>query len=441
MGRWFNISQLLNSRSMQQWPHCHSARASVRLRLSALILLSITSRTLCAAQKSEMTGRDDSGSDRRSFINSVYPEDQRPLLPMSFPVAAWLVRHKVRSFGWLDGGISSISGASGLVVEAPVPNRFSNQWMLNAAWLAVERLPSKQFSWGFRSDFYAGSDAALLRSVDHFGPTGPRWGTEVRQAYLMLHTPIVFRAGIDWNAGKINFPTGAESTLGPYQQLYSRGYFWLHDATSGTALLATVHADRQLDLVLGATMGYNTSFVLRGRAPSYLARVLYHPATERKQQFLVTVYAGPKPLATVPGHAGSWQTLGELQGREVWTPRFTQIFDAHYTAEANDLANGRHNSASQGAFVLTSYALSSSATLHTRVEWSADPHGARFAIPGTYSEATAGISLRPKSWFDFRSEIRGDFAGQNSFGAVDSFNRHRNQLSVGFELLIKGRLF
>ena len=188
-------------------------------------------------------------------------------------------------------------------------------------------------------------------------------------------------------------------------------------------------------------MGYGTTFILRGRAPSYLARVLYHPETRLKQQFLVTVYSGPKPLAAVAGHVGSWQTLGELQAREVWTERFTQIFDVNYTADANDPANGHHNSGNQDAFVLSAYTLTRAATLQTRLEWFADTHGARAATAGSYGEATVGITFLPKSWLEVRPEIRGDFSGQKSFGAADSSIRHRNQLSMGFELLFKGRLF
>jgi Putative beta-barrel porin-2, OmpL-like. bbp2 len=387
----------------------------------------------------EMTGRDDSGADRKFFAIGKYPEDQRPFLT-DHPFTTWTREHRIRSFGWLDGGVSSMSNASGLVREAPTPNRFSNQLMLNSAWLAVERTRTLHLSWGFRADFFAGSDAALLRSQDHFGLLGPRWGTDFRQAYFSLHAPALFRKGIDLTAGRINFPTGTETELSPYQPLYSRSYFWIHGATSGTALFATLHATPQVDAVVGTTMGYGTTFILRGRAPSYLARVLFHPETRLKQQFLVTVYTGPKPLAAAPGHTGSWQTLGELQAREVWTDHFTQIFDVNYTADANDPANAGHNSGSQDAFVLTAYTLSRAATLQTRAEWFADPHGARAATPGTYGEATAGMTLHLKPWLEFRPEIRGDFSGQKSFGAEDSSLRHRNQLSTGFELLFKGRL-
>jgi hypothetical protein len=257
----------------------------------------------------------------------------------------------------------------------------------------------------------------------------------------VLHTPVAFYQGIDWTIGRINFPTGVETVLGPYQQLYSRSYFWIHAETSGTALLVTFHANPQLDIVTGTTMGYNTTFLLRGRAPSYLARLLYHHEGVRKQQVIATVYSGPEPLAATGRHIGNWQTLGELQAREAWTPRFSQIFDLNYIADANDPANRRHNSATQGASILSGFVLNRATTLHVRTEWFADPHGSRTVTPGTYGEATAGVTFHPNQWFEFRPEVRGDFSGQKSFGSADSNIRHRNQLSVGFEVLIMGRLF
>ncbi len=175
-------------------------------------------------------------------------------------------------------------------------------------WIVVEKKPSSESRWGFRSDFYAGADAALLRSLDHFGPTGPRFGTEVREAYAMLHTGGVSSQGIDRAAGRINFPTGAETVFGAYQKLYSRGYFWIHAETSGTALFATTHVNPQLDVIAGTTMGYNTSFILRGRAPAYLASVLYRPSTAGSSSLL---HSGPKPIAATTNHAGNWQTLAE----------------------------------------------------------------------------------------------------------------------------------
>jgi hypothetical protein len=102
---------------------------------------------------------------------------------------------------------------------------------------------------------------------------------------------------------------------------------------------------------------------------------------------------------------------------------------------------GGRTSSTQGAFAITSFKFSDKAYLNTRLEWFSDPHGVRIAIPGTYSEATVGMSLHPRPWINFRPELRGDFSGQKSFGAADSTTRHRNQMGVAFELTFKGNFF
>jgi hypothetical protein len=379
-------------------------------------------------------------AEQAPAVKGFNPEDQSPLLRTD-GFMSWPAKHSVHVFGWVDGGITTVSNASGLVVEAPTTNRFSNQVILNAAWIVVERKTTKSLSWGFRSDFYAGSDAALLRSLDHFGPGGPRFGTEVREAYAMVHTPGIFGRDIDWSAGRINYPTGAETVFGSYQKLYSRGYYWIHAETSGTGLFATTHVSPQVDVIAGTTMGYNTSFILRGRAPDYLLSTVFHPATQRKQQLSATVYSGPRPIAATATHAGNWQTLAELQAREAWSGRFSQVYQVSYITDTRDPGNRNHTSQTHGAMVLSSYELSRTIALNTRLEYFADPRGTRIGIPGTYGEATAGVAFHPKTWMEFRPEVRGDFSGQQSFGPADSSQRHRNEFSSGFELLFKGKLF
>ena len=389
-----------------------------------------------------ITGRDDSGSDRRPFVGPIYPEDLPPLFSDGEAWARWLSKNRVQIYGWLDGGVTTAGNASGLLTAAPVSNRFSNQAMLDAAWLTVERKTTKDLSWGFRGDFYAGSDAALLRPLNGFGPGGPRWGTDFRQAYFSLHTPGVFQGGIDWNFGRINVPDGFETLMGPYRPIYSESYYWITYEVGSTALQATLHPTKRLSVVLGPVMGYNTVFILRGRAPSYVGRVIYTPEGRKAQQWVATVYTGPEPFVANKGHIGSWQTLAELEYRRVWTPRIAQVLQMHYAADASDPGNRKRSSGNKGASVFTGFKLLDTVYLNTRLEWFDDPHGIRIQTltPGTYSEATLGLSFLPKRWIDLRPEIRGDFAGQPSFGPVDARVRHRDQFSFGFELILKAHL-
>lgn len=423
---------------------CYRAvpRITGTLLCGAYCIVGLTQQTIFkdTVTAGQIRGTEDSGADRRPFLGPVYPEDLAPVLPADTMAGRWLKRHKLSAYGWLDGGVTTTSGVSGQTTEAPVPNRFSNQVMLDAAWFTMQRPLGGQTSWGFRTDFYAGSDAALLRPRESFGPQGPRWGTDFRQAYISLRVPHPFAGGVEIDAGRINVPTGYETLMAPYRPIYSEGYFWIHYEVGSTAAIATMHPGERLTVLAGTVMGYNTVFTLRGRAPSYIGRLIYKTRGETARQWLATIYTGPEPFSSQPNHVGRWQTLAELQSRQVWTPRLAQVVQVHYAEDFGDPATGGHNTHTAGAFLITSYKVNSKLYLHSRLEWFSDTKGVRIAKAGTYSEATFGLGLFPLASIDVRPEIRGDFAGQPSFGAVDQVNRHRNQLSFAVELVSKAKL-
>src|ERR1700720_3281642 len=105
---------------------------------------------------------------RPPVLGSVPPEDLPPFFP---EFTDWLQQERIRFYGWIEGGYTYSSAGERLLANAPTPNRFGNEAILNGAWLIVERqLAHEGWSWGFRTDFYAGSDAALLRPQNGFGP-------------------------------------------------------------------------------------------------------------------------------------------------------------------------------------------------------------------------------------------------------------------------------
>ena len=387
-------------------------------------------------ENQQLSGKADSASDRKPFIGSVYPEDLSPLIPDS-EATRWLHARRVRSYGWADAGYTYNSAGSGLESVAPSPNQFGNEFPVNGAWLVVERTTVKTgWSWGFRADFYGGSDAALLRPVPNFGPQGTHFGTDFRQAYVSLHTPGLNSRGIDFTVGRQNVPIGYETLMGPYRPMYSETYFWIHYEVGSTSALATLHPTGKLDVIGGVVMGYNTVFQLRGRAPSYLMRALYRPHSDPRTQLIATVFSGPEPAFVTPGHLGTWQTVAELQVRHTWTDRIAQVVQAHYAADVRDPTT-KLNSATQGAVLFTAFKLNPKLYVNTRGEWFADPHGVRTGKSGTFSEATLGLNFLPVPFLNFRPEIRGDFAGQKSYSASLGGPASRNQLTIAFDLIVK----
>jgi hypothetical protein len=82
-------------------------------------------------------------------FGSVNPENLTPLFRET-AATKWLADHRVRAYGWLDGGYSYSSSGYGLLNVAPEPTRFGNEFLLNGAWMIVERpADTKNWSWDF----------------------------------------------------------------------------------------------------------------------------------------------------------------------------------------------------------------------------------------------------------------------------------------------------
>lgn len=351
---------------------------------------------------------------------SVNPENLPPMFsPTDF--RGWLKQHRVRYYGWVDGGgCYSSTGSGELNLGFPTLNRFADEPIIDAAWVIVERpLPAhpEGWDWGFRGDFYAGQDAALLRPMNSFGPQSPRFGTDFRQAFISLHMPIITKGGLDLQLGRQNVPIGYETLMGPYRPLYSATYYWIFHQVGSTGAFGTLHVNRQLDLVGGADLNYNTVFKLRGRAPSYLGKVVYTPGASHKTTVIGDVYTGPEPVATLAGHIGSWQTLSEVEVRHNWSPRVFQVVQGNYEWDFDDPAEKKKTSVAQGAFSIVRVHLTrQTLDLNMRGEWMHDQNGIRTHFPGTFGESTVGLNVMPVPWINFRPEVRGDLPHHLSWG-------------------------
>ena len=153
--------------------------------------------------------------------------------------------------------------------------------------------------------------------MNNFGPQSARFGTDFRQAFISLHMPILTQRGFDLQLGRQSVPIGYETLIGPYRPFYTATYYWIFHQVGSTAAFGTLHVNKQLDVLAGADLNYNTVLKMRGRAPSYLAKATYTPGVKRKTRFIGDVYTGPKPVPTLPAHYGSWQTLAEAEVRQL----------------------------------------------------------------------------------------------------------------------------
>ncbi|HVO71986.1 MAG TPA: outer membrane beta-barrel protein, partial [Aggregatilineaceae bacterium] len=252
-------------------------------------------------------------------LGPALPEEIRPIGSFIPPNALtdWAAGQRLRLFGWANGDYTWSSSGDGLLAVEPRANRFGDQWLLSQAALVLERTLAPEWSWGFRTEFYMGADAALLRPVKYgFGPTDEKFGTDFRQAYFSLHAPVLTDEGVDAKFGRQYVPLGYETTMAPYRPMYSISYAWIYaqnGATTGAT--ATVHVDPQLDVIAGVTLGVNALFGLRGRAPSYILRGLYSLDPDHRTKLVGTLYnRSTTDCVCGRSHRGEVADLGRVTG-------------------------------------------------------------------------------------------------------------------------------
>jgi putative OmpL-like beta-barrel porin-2 len=361
----------------------------------------------------------------------VLPEDTK-ILSSYFPR---LEENRLRTFGWMNMGYTmSTSGSGNLPVE-PRENRFGNEFVINQMAVVLERtLKSGQFSWGFRSEFYAGADAALIQPKGGIDspPGNSHFGYDFRQLYLSAHLPVLSEGGIDVRVGRQWSVIGYESAMAPYRPFYSNAYQWFYAEDGAyTGAVATWHANKQLDIVNGITMGGNTFFTFRqDRSPCYIGQINYWLTEEKKTLLSAAIYAGPgSTIGATPAMQGSFETNVEFRIHHQWNKYLTQIIQSNDGWASN--VPGIGTGAWYSLYTIGVLQLNPCWNLNGRVEWFDDVQGTRTGISANYFDATIGVDYHPKNWLRLRPEIRGDFADAPAFN-----NNHRSQMTIGLEALL-----
>lgn len=381
-------------------------------------------------------------------LNGAWPQSTNgtpqlgPVLPENIelapnPVTRWTTDHNLRFFGWANGGYTGSSTGEGLLEIEPRANRFGDAWLLSQGAVVLERIASSSSSWwGFRSEFYMGADAALLRPLDGFGPTSPKFGTDFRQAYFSFYAPVLTDGGVEVKVGRQYTPLGYETTMAPYRPMYSQAYAWIYSQNGATTgAIATVHVDQKLDVITGVTLGVNSLFDLRGRAPCYIGRGIYRP--DSKTKIIGTAYTGPQPIAAAKGHVGKWQTEVEAQVDRRVNRRLDLVSETNFGWDTRDPANNNQTSSWVGTYGMAIIHTHRWLDVNTRAEWFHDLDGSRTGHPANYSEVTGGINFMPRASVNFRPEVRWDGADRNVFGPTGRPPYQNHQWTYAFETLLK----
>jgi len=375
-------------------------------------------------------------------LGPVLPEHIRltgSLIPPN-ALTDWAAAHRLRFFGWANGGYTGSSTGEGLLEVEPRANRFGDAWLLNQSAFVLERtLDSEGWSWGFRSEYYMGADAALLHPVNGFGPSDtPRFSTDFRQAYFSLHAPILTDGGVDFKFGRQYVPLGYETTMAPYRPMYSLSYAWIYSQNGATTgATATIHVNPRVDVIGGVTLCVNSLFELRGRAPCYIARGLYWLDSGRRTKLVGTFYTGPQPIAAAKGHIGKWQSEVELQMIHDVNRRLTLVSETNLGWDTRDPANQLHTSKWFGTYGMAIIHVHRLLDVNSRAEWFDDIDGSRIGTRTNYGEVTSGVNFMPRRFLNFRPEVRWDGADNPVFGPTTALHLQSHQWTYALEMLVK----
>jgi hypothetical protein len=340
----------------------------------------------------------------------------------------------LKLYGWLDAGYTYASTGPGLLTVEPRENRFGDEFLLSQFALVVEKpLDPKDWSFGFKSLFYVGADAALLRPEGGFTTTNPRFGADFRELYVSAHLPVLTDSGVDVKVGRMGSIIGYESAMAPYRPFYSNDYQWFYAQDGAyTGALAIVHVDKQLDVIGGLTLGANTFFTLRGDGPCIIGQVNYWTSEEKNTLLSSSIYIGQNAIFAAPQFSSPSENTYNVEFRI--QHRFNKCFelviqsDDGWATEVPIVGSGQWYS----LFGIGLYHLSKTLDVNARLEWFDDNKGTRTGFATNYYEATLGLDYHPVKYLRVRPEIRGDFADDPVFRN----GQDKSQLTIAVDGLI-----
>jgi len=367
---------------------------------------------------------------------------------------------RFKIYGWVEGGFTGN-------FASPQDNQNfgrlfddrSNEPLLNQFVVTAERLLDPKaagFDWGFKVQGLFGSDARFIHSLGVFDNTmhTSLYQPDLVEAYLNLHFPVITAAGIDLKLGKAVTLEGAETIDPRTNVFYSHSYIFNFGIPFNyTGGLATIHANKYLDLMAGITRGVNTSIDDNNSSVAFHGGVGLNFG-EGKFVVLASTHDGPE----TPHDNSHWRYLNDITATWKITDKFTSITDLNYIYDELAKADGF------GAAQYLTYAITDWLIAGIRAEvWRddqgfyvtqfADPHDPMRALQGeptidprtvgggrtTYGEVTAGFTIKPNvpkplEGLMIRPELRYDRSLNDTHPFNDS--QDRSMVTAGLDVIL-----
>lgn len=317
----------------------------------------------------------------------------------------------------------------------------ANEPLLNQLLYTVERTldpGTTSFDWGFKLQGMYGSDARFIHSTGLLDDTTNRiLQPDLVEAYLSLHFPVEGTAGgVDVKVGKFVTLEGAEVIDSTGDIFYSHTYIFNFGIPfNHTGALATVHATKGLDVMVGVTKGVNT-FKDNNDRYSFHGGFGLPSLAGGKLSLVLSTHIGPETA----NNNKDFRYLTDLVAIYKINDRWTSTTDLNHAQDDAGKAHG------YGIAQYFTCAVTSTVTLNFRGEVWRDDEGLFVAQFGnntdllsfergdtftpdprtvgggatTYGAITFGATIKPTDSVTLRPEIRYDKSLNNTTPFVDS---------------------
>ena len=366
---------------------------------------------------------------------------------------------RFKIYGWVEGGFTGN-------FASPKDNQNfgrlfddrSNEPLLNQFVVTAERTLDPKatgFDWGFKVQGLFGSDARFIHSLGIFDTTMKTclYQPDLVEAYLNLHFPVLTEGGIDLKLGKMVTLEGAETIDPRTNVFYSHSYIFNFGIPfTHTGGLATIHANKMVDLMLGITRGVNTSIDDNNSSAAFHGAFGLN-CSDGRFVLMASTHMGPE----TPHDNVDWRFLNDITATWKITDKFTSITDLNWIHDELSHADGF------GAAQYFTYAINDWLSAGIRAEvWRdeqgfyvaqfADPHDPMRALrgeptidprtvgggPTTYGEITVGLTIKPTvpkplTGLMIRPELRYDRSLNDTHPFNDS--QDRDMLTAALDVI------
>ena len=369
-------------------------------------------------------------------------------------------------YGWIEAGITGNP-------EPPVDNHNfghlftdrANEPLLNQMSIVAERVLDPNatgFDWGFKFWFMYGSDSRYSKSLGLMDlTTDDRVQPDFWEISASVHIPIPATNGLDLKGGKYQDPMTAEGGDPRGNVFYTHSYiFNFGHPGNETGILATLHANKYLDLYAGINRGVNTTFQDNSHSPAFEGGFGLN-LLDGNLTVLGLTHDGPED----PHNNRDWRYISDIT--TIWkvTKNFTSLTDLNLLYDS--VSNGKWGG---GVAQYFTYAINDWLQLGVRGEIWRDSgafYVAQFRANNdvihfargdnlsptfprdpsnlggghtTYLEVTGGVTIKPPvpkplTGLLIRPEVRYDRALTNT----TPFNQgtKQDQWTIGFDAIIE----